>query len=387
MTSPSRKKRPTTRPNTRQRNSGEQEAGSREREAASPICNLQSLLLYSFLVFSAFAFAFLPAHAAELKWQRPGKSTARSTSANHKPTAKFQRRHDGAVRTVAFEEDAAAGPRLTSGSDDQQPMRSVVVDGEPASEAIRSAQLPFGGDAAQPATPEAGLELEENLRSPLGDLPPDEPPLETELETPPQTEEPPIAPPDDTLRQPGEQLPPPTIRPIPIRPRNGAAPTDDESIQSTESCEESLSKLKAKTIDTVDLNIAVAGTAGNDYPFECSVDDGMWHAGRCWPQVTYLWKASALCHKPLYFEDEQLERYGHSWPPCVQPFVSGAHFFTTLPVLPYCMGVEPPTECIYALGHYRPGNCAPYMCDPIPISARGALFQAGAVVGAAAALP
>jgi hypothetical protein len=51
------------------------------------------------------------------------------------------------------------------------------------------------------------------------------------------------------------------------------------------------------------------------------------------------------------------------------------------------MGVEPPTECVYALGHYRPGSCAPYMCDPIPISYRGALFQAGAVVGAAAVLP
>jgi hypothetical protein len=100
-----------------------------------------------------------------------------------------------------------------------------------------------------------------------------------------------------------------------------------------------------------------------------------------------MWKASALCHKPLYFEDEQLERYGHSWPPCCQPLVSGAHFFTRLPVIPYCMGVEPPNECIYALGHYRPGSCAPYLCSPIPISARGAIFEAGAAVGAAAILP
>jgi hypothetical protein len=100
-----------------------------------------------------------------------------------------------------------------------------------------------------------------------------------------------------------------------------------------------------------------------------------------------MWKASALCHKPLYFEDEQLERYGHSYSPCFQPFISGAHFFTRPFVLPYCMGVEPPCECVYALGHYRPGNCAPYMCNPIPISPRGALFQAGAVVGTAAALP
>jgi hypothetical protein len=98
-------------------------------------------------------------------------------------------------------------------------------------------------------------------------------------------------------------------------------------------------------------------------------------------------KASALCHKPLYFEDEQLERYGHSFSPCFQPFISGAHFFCTLPVLPYCMGVEPPCECIYALGHYRPGSCAPYMINPVPLSPRGALIEAGVITGAAAALP
>ena len=39
------------------------------------------------------------------------------------------------------------------------------------------------------------------------------------------------------------------------------------------------------------------------------------------------------------------------------------------------------------LGHYRPGNCAPYIIDPVPLSLRGALFQAGAATGAAFALP
>ena len=62
---------------------------------------------------------------------------------------------------------------------------------------------------------------------------------------------------------------------------------------------------------------------------------------RCWPQITYTWKGSALCHKPLYFEEEQLERYGHTFG-IAQPVVSGAHFFGTLPVLPYKMGIEMP---------------------------------------------
>ena len=161
---------------------------------------------------------------------------------------------------------------------------------------------------------------------------------------------------------------------------------EDRRIADT-SCDESLTKLRAKTIETVNISIAVSGNEGIDFPFECTFEENAWHSGRAWEQTTYLWKASALCHKPLYFEDPQLERYGHSFPPCCQPLISGAHFFTRLPILPYCMGVEPPMECIYSLGHYRPGSCAPYMFEPIPISYRGALFQAGAVVGAAAALP
>lgn len=103
--------------------------------------------------------------------------------------------------------------------------------------------------------------------------------------------------------------------------------------------------------------------------------------------ITFTWKASSLCYKPLYFEDVQLERYGHYCHPLLVPFTSRARFLLTIPVLPYLMGVYPPNECIYDLGHYRPGDCAPHMLQPIPISLRGGLIQAGAVVGAAAIIP
>ena len=162
----------------------------------------------------------------------------------------------------------------------------------------------------------------------------------------------------------------------------------EEERQATEQlCQEELGELKQSTLADVELSIAVDGTEGEDYPFECMVDDGTPHERRCWPQVTYMWKASALCHKPLYFEEVELERYGHSWGPCLQPIVSGAHFFCRLPVLPYCMGYTPPCECQYALGYYRPGSCAPYTIPAVPISLRGALFQAGATVGTAVIVP
>ena len=70
-------------------------------------------------------------------------------------------------------------------------------------------------------------------------------------------------------------------------------------------------------------------------------------------------------------------------PPIIQLvlFASAANFFCTFPILPYKMGLEPPNECEYALGYYRPGDCAPYMLDPFPLSVRGALLEAAAWVG------
>ena len=85
------------------------------------------------------------------------------------------------------------------------------------------------------------------------------------------------------------------------------------------------------------------------------------------------WKASNLCHKPLYFEEVNLERYGHTAGPVLQPLVSSAHFFGNIIVLPYKMGVHGPTECQYSLGYYRPGNCAPW--DLVGANTGGDLFN------------
>jgi hypothetical protein len=160
----------------------------------------------------------------------------------------------------------------------------------------------------------------------------------------------------------------------------------EELEQSQKSCEEEIAALRADHINSVDLNIRVDGIAGEDYPYECPLGQDELKP-RVWPEITYTWKASALCHKPLYFEDVQLERYGHSWLPDVQPLVSGAHFFGSVAILPYKMGLETPNECIYALGHYRPGSCAPYYIEALPFTWRAAAFQAGVVTGINFALP
>lgn len=156
--------------------------------------------------------------------------------------------------------------------------------------------------------------------------------------------------------------------------------------ESEKNCAEELEKLKSDRIDDIDLSIRVEGNAGEDFPFECSLGTEQLQPRR-WPQITYTWKAAALCHKPLYFEQVQLERYGHSWGPYVQPIMSGAHFFGTIPILPYKMGLKTPTECVYTLGSYRPGSCAPYMIDAMPITWRAILFEAGAATGISFTIP
>ncbi len=121
-------------------------------------------------------------------------------------------------------------------------------------------------------------------------------------------------------------------------------------------------------------------------PTECSLG-GDEYSQRDWLASTMTWKASGLCHKPLYFEEVQHERYGHTAGPFLQPVLSGAHFFLNIAALPYKMGINPPNECQYALGYYRPGNCAPWLLPPIPLSIRGGLMQAGVITGGIFVIP
>jgi hypothetical protein len=110
------------------------------------------------------------------------------------------------------------------------------------------------------------------------------------------------------------------------------------------------------------------------FPQECALSDYPFQARNFRP-ITFTWKAAALCSKPLYFQQPKLERYGHTFGPVLTPIISIGHFFVMVPCLPYNMGMEPPWECVYPLGWYRPGDCAPYTLGPLPLSLRGAATQ------------
>ena len=161
-----------------------------------------------------------------------------------------------------------------------------------------------------------------------------------------------------------------------MSPFEGALP---KSLDLAELCR---SPKELKRINELTTNIA---PSEGDLPHDCPLGNEVFQP-RSFASITYTWTASGLCHKPLYFEDVQLERYGHMAGPWVQPFASCADFYLSILILPYKMGLEMPNECIYTLGYYRPGSCAPYLLDPLPISVRASLFEAGAWVGGVFAL-
>ena len=151
-------------------------------------------------------------------------------------------------------------------------------------------------------------------------------------------------------------------------------------------CREALNKLRGDRLADINLDIRVGGRAGNDYPCECRLE-GETFQPRRFASTMFTWKAAGYCHKPLYFEHWTLERYGHSRGFVADSFCSAAHFFVTLPVLPYKMGVELPWECVYPLGYYRPGSCAPWTVPAVPISPRGFAVEAATITGLVFLLP
>ncbi len=192
----------------------------------------------------------------------------------------------------------------------------------------------------------------------------------------------PAAPPPSQAEEPGLS-PPPYLPPTETRSKKSEVRQpllEQETIAREHQLKETCPSPKdLKKIGQLTTNLT---PEAGDLPQDCPLGNDVFQ-GRCWCPTTFAWTASSLCHKPLYFDDTSLEVYGHMWGPWVQPILSGARFFGTFFILPYEMGLELPGECIYALGDYRPGDCAPYQLDPLPLSIRAALFEAGAWTGGA----
>jgi hypothetical protein len=129
-------------------------------------------------------------------------------------------------------------------------------------------------------------------------------------------------------------------------------------------------------------DVEQAGVASPPWP---TIEDPRFWGG--WAENNFQWSATRLCHRPLYFEQVNVERYGYTVSPVLQPVISGAHFFLTIPTLPYKMVVQPPRECIYTLGYYRSGSRAPRRWHHLTWDPTAATVQGLTVTGLVFLIP
>ncbi|TWU24748.1 hypothetical protein Pla144_36340 [Bythopirellula polymerisocia] len=147
----------------------------------------------------------------------------------------------------------------------------------------------------------------------------------------------------------------------------------------------------APPMSAVKANIALpVGDLPSDRARFCSADTPYVMDSRLefgWAQFDFHWSATCLCHKPLYFEEINAERYGYTVSRVLQPIISGGKFFLTIPALPYLMTVDRPCDCIYTLGQYRPGDCVPRRWNRVPLQASAAIVEVGTIAGLILLIP
>jgi hypothetical protein len=105
------------------------------------------------------------------------------------------------------------------------------------------------------------------------------------------------------------------------------------------------------------------------------------YSQRDFPDVAFQWAAPTTMYYPLYFQDPQLERYGHTYPFPLQPVASVTRMTGQLLLMPYQMTITPPWTLESPLGWYRPGDMAPKLHYQFPWNTSAAVVEAGVITG------
>ena len=108
---------------------------------------------------------------------------------------------------------------------------------------------------------------------------------------------------------------------------------------------------------------------------------------RSWGALSFQWKPTEFWHHPVYWDYVPWDYYGQWSHPLVQPWLEGVHFFGTVPILPYKMGLDRPFSRVSSLGYYRPGNVAPRVRHRLPWQWDAAVWESAAWVSAAFIFP
>lgn len=178
------------------------------------------------------------------------------------------------------------------------------------------------------------------------------------------------------------------FRPLPNAEESGAA-TTDSAYQEAEADPRNLKSIREiKPFQDYQPGTHIEQDLDPEFVAPSEVELGEVSDGvRNYEAILYQWQASNLHHNPLYFQDPGLERYGHMHHELVQPFVSVGKFGLQLVGLPYQMTIDPACRKVYALGWYRPGECAPKQTHQIPWNSTAAINQAAVMTGLHYAIP
>ena len=123
-----------------------------------------------------------------------------------------------------------------------------------------------------------------------------------------------------------------------------------------------------------------------DCPQEITLSENAW-TPRTYAPSLYAWQASNICYNPLYYEDVQLERYGHSYPFFVQPFVSIGRMTVQAVGFPYQAVIDPPSLRRLSAGLLPAGRMCSQVDLPDPLEPRGGPGRSGCDYGNVLPLP
>ena len=94
----------------------------------------------------------------------------------------------------------------------------------------------------------------------------------------------------------------------------------------------------------------------------------------------YQRKTVCFSHRPLYFQDSNLERCGNGRG-CLTNAFSAVHFLGSVALLPYKIGKQHPNCPVHSGGDCRCGQAIPTDLDLLPIDLHAATAQAAALAG------
>ena len=175
-----------------------------------------------------------------------------------------------------------------------------------------------------------------------------------------------------------EVAPLPVAPPVLRRPAKRSLPSEFRSIgELTATAEIGTSNAQAEVTSADRPPAAVP----EQEPITIS-SDRIWTA---WAPASPL--RSISVHQPLYFEDTNLERYGTTARPRLQPLGSAAHFLGSAASLPYQMALQRPEQPYQYAHPFEAGRHGYRERTRPPCNRRAALMQASVIVGLVFFLP